>query len=37
MAQVDQAILTEQQRVQLVQTIITLATSALRAAGLALP
>jgi hypothetical protein len=35
--QVDQAIATEQQRVQLVQTIISLATSALRAAGVALP
>lgn len=35
--QVDQAIATEQQRVQLVQTIIALATSALRASGVALP
>jgi hypothetical protein len=35
--QVDQAIATEQQRVQLVQIIISLATSALRAAGVALP
>jgi hypothetical protein len=37
MVQVDQAIVTEQHRVQLVQTIITLATSALRASGLTLP
>ena len=35
--QVDQAIATEQQRVQLVETIISLATGALRAAGVALP
>jgi hypothetical protein len=35
--QVDQAIATEQQRVQLVETIISLATGALRAAGVVLP
>jgi hypothetical protein len=35
--QVDQAIVTEQHRVQLVETIIALASGALRAAGVALP
>ena len=37
MAQVDQAIATEKKRVQFVQTIISLAKTALRAAGVTLP
>jgi hypothetical protein len=37
MAQVDQAISTEKKRVQFVQTIISLAKTALRAAGVPLP
>jgi hypothetical protein len=37
MAQVDQAIATEKKRVQFVQTIISLAKTALRAAGVNLP
>jgi hypothetical protein len=37
MAQVDEAIATEQKRTQFVQTVISLATSALRAAGVPLP
>lgn len=35
--QVGQAIVTEQRRVQLIETIISLATGALRAAGVTLP
>ncbi len=37
MAQVDEAIATEQKRAQFVQTIISLAKTALRAAGVTLP